>query len=496
MRLSDLERFSQIVIQLHDNPDADAVGSGYALYRYFFEKGKDVRLIYGGKFPITKSNMKLLISELKIPLEYITELDYSPELLLTVDCQYGEGNVQRFEAQNIAMIDHHRTGRESDEMTEIRSNLVSCSTVCYALLKAEGIDVNENLDISTALYYGLYMDSNQLSEINHPLDRDMMDFLDHDKAFITRLKYANFSINELETAGIAITRNNYIEKHRTAIVASEPCDPNILGVIGDFVIQVDSIDVCIIYNECPGGYKLSVRSCTMSVSASELAKFIAVNIGNGGGHITKAGGFINKSSFEASYPDTDIEEYFRSKLDEYYNGYDVVNYTDAPDLNTFKRYRKKAAKYGYVISTELFPEGTECKIRTIEGDVHIICREDIYLMIGYQGEVYPIERKAFDKKYNVTSDSFYREFEYPPSVINLSEGKQYPLMPKARECEAGAGAVIYAKPLRKFTKVITRWDYEGYMSGNRNDMLCYSDGDNRDVYIALKEIFELTYEEI
>ncbi len=496
MRLSDLHRFSEIVIQLHDNPDPDAVGSGYAMYRYFSDMGKKVRLIYGGKFAVTKSNMKLLIDELHIPLEYVTELDYSPELLLTVDCQYGEGNVQRFDARNVAMIDHHRTGRESGAMEEIRSNLVSCATICYALLKNEGVDVNEDLDISTALYYGLYMDSNQLSEISHPLDRDMMDFLQHDKLLITRLKYANFSIAELETAGIAITRNNYIEKHRTAIVASEPCDPNILGVIGDFVIQVDSIDVCIIYNECPGGYKLSVRSCTMSVAANDLASFITANVGNGGGHVTKAGGFISSYSLEKMYPNISVEDYMRLKFDEYYDGYNVVSFTEVPDLSTFKRYRKKAASYGYVVSTELFPEGTECKLRTIEGDVMVTCKEDIYLMIGYLGEVYPIEKQAFDKKYSISGNGYSKEFEYPPTVINLSEGKPYALMPKARECIAGAGAVIYAKPLEKFTKVITRWDYEGYMSGNKNDMICYTDGDDRDVYIAQRDIFDATYEEI
>ena len=52
MRLADLEKYNQIVIQVHDNPDADAVGSGYAIYRYFQEKGKEVRLVYGGKYAI------------------------------------------------------------------------------------------------------------------------------------------------------------------------------------------------------------------------------------------------------------------------------------------------------------------------------------------------------------------------------------------------------------------------------------------------------------
>lgn len=138
MKLSHLKKFNQIVIQIHDNPDADAIGSGYAIYKYFLQKGKDVRLVYGGENELNKSNVKLLVFELNIPVEHVRELE-PPELLITVDCCYGEGNVQRFEARNVAVIDHHNTGRFSDEMTEIRSNLVSCATVCMPCFRRRGM---------------------------------------------------------------------------------------------------------------------------------------------------------------------------------------------------------------------------------------------------------------------------------------------------------------------------------------------------------------------
>lgn len=496
MVLADLEKFNQIVIQVHDNPDADAVGSGYALYRYFQSAGKNVRLVYGGRNAVSKSNMKLMLSELSIPLEHIQELE-SPELLLTVDCQYGQGNVQRFEAKNVAMIDHHNTGRQSDETAEIRSHLVSCATVCYAMLKEAGFDVNDDVQIATALYYGLYMDSNQLSEISHPLDRDMIDFLQYDKSLVTRLKYANFSITELETAGIAISHNNYIEKYRTAIVRSEPCDPNILGVIGDFVIQVDSIDVCVIFNECSGGYKLSVRSCALEVSANELAEFLTAGIGNGGGHISKAGGFIFADHFDKISGGRSPEEYFQRKMDEYFEGYDVVHYTDEiTEPEKLRRYRKKPGIFGYVRSADIFEPGTEFKIRTLEGDVFVTSREDIYIMIGSLGEVYPLEKRVFYSKYTPIDGEYTGDFEYAPSVINIAQGRSYELMPLAHRCRSGSGAVILAKPLDKFTKVFTAWNYEAYMAGSRGDMLCYTNGDSKDVYVVKKEIFDTVYEEI
>ena len=292
MKLSSLDKYQEIVIQMHDNPDADAIGSGYSLYKYFESKGKKVRLVYGGKFKITKSNIVLLMEELKLPVEYVTSLD-CPELLITVDSQYGEGNVQKFEAQNVAIIDHHNTGRISDDMAEIRSHIVSCSTICYDMIKKEGFDINKDMSVATTLYYGLYMDSNGFSEIRHPLERDMIDFLRVDKGLIKKLMHSNFTIQELETAGIALLRYSFDENKHVSIIKSKPCDPNILGLIGDLVLQVDSIDVCVIYNECPGGYKLSVRSCIVEVAANDLASFITEGIGNGGGHNDKAGGYVN-----------------------------------------------------------------------------------------------------------------------------------------------------------------------------------------------------------
>ncbi len=217
MKLTDLNKFNQIVIQIHDNPDADAVGSGYAIYKYLKSLGKDVRLVYGGKNSIQKSNMRMLVEELEIPVEHISRLD-PPELLLTVDCQYGQGNVQHFDAENIAMIDHHNTGKISDSMAEIRSNLVSCATICYSMLRNVNYDINADSAMATALYYGLYMDSDHFSEIRHPLELDMMDFLSFDKVLLARLKHANFYIEELSTAGVAITGANYREKYRLAIV--------------------------------------------------------------------------------------------------------------------------------------------------------------------------------------------------------------------------------------------------------------------------------------
>lgn len=109
MKLKDLESYRDITIQCHDNPDADAIASGFALYAYFQSMGKQVRLVYAGRNRIRKSNLLLMVDKLNIPITHVEEEAKAAELLLTVDCQYGAGNVTRLPAQEVAIIDHHQT---------------------------------------------------------------------------------------------------------------------------------------------------------------------------------------------------------------------------------------------------------------------------------------------------------------------------------------------------------------------------------------------------
>ena len=321
MRLQELEKFNPITIQCHDNPDADTIACGYALHTYFSGKGHDVRLIYSGKNRVQKCNLMLMLEKLNIPLTYISpeESDtYINGLLITVDCQYGAGNVTRFPAENVAVIDHHQVEIENLERAVIRPELGSCSTLVWKLLLAAGYEVEAKGNVATALYYGLFTDTNQMAELNHPLDRDARDFIAYEPTSITLFRNSNISMQELQIAGEAMLKYQYDEDMHFSVVEVQPCDPNILGLIGDFLLQVDKINNSIVYNENQNGYKLSVRSCVVEVNAAELAGFLTEGIGSGGGHYEKAGGFISKKMFTEKYADLNIHTYFMERMQLYF----------------------------------------------------------------------------------------------------------------------------------------------------------------------------------
>lgn len=504
MKLSSLLQYKSIVIQCHDNPDADAICSGYVLYRYFDAHNKKVRFIYSGNFEISKSNLVYLVKELQIPIEYVHRLRTKPDLLLMTDCQYGEGNVFKFNANEIAVIDHHQVSTNLPKANEVRSNLGSSCTVIWNLLKIENQDHLIDKRIATALYYGLYSDTNAFSEIAHPLDRDMVDSLDYDKALILRLKNMNLTLKEARIAGVAMLGLEYHKVHNYAILRTESCDPNILGLIGDFIVAVDTIDVCILYSVLSFGVKFSIRSCVTETRADELASFIAEGIGSGGGHTEKAGGLLKNELLMKKYPDYieldddtprhSINNIIRERMNDYFDNSDII-YARRTRLDTadMVKYVKTPQIVGYVKPQQHIPSGNMAIARTLKGDNNIEIRDNTVLIIGLTGDVTSISDEKFQSTFKKTGKKFKLNLDYTPVIKDADNGKTYPLMPDAKGCISTTELNVYAKKLTKTTKVFPYWECDTYMIGKKGDYIAVSVDDPHDIFIVDKALFKKTY---
>lgn len=500
MKLHELSPYNPITIQCHDNPDGDAIASGYGLYCYFKELGRDVSLIYSGRNPISKSNLKMMVEKLNIPITYVNpeESTFRKGLLITVDCQYGAGNVTKIEADEIAIIDHHQIEITNIKMSHILPGIGSCSTIIWKLLSDEGFEINDQNGVATALYYGLYTDTNQFSELSDPLDKDLRDGVEPDKNLINQLRNSNLSLNELEIAGIAMLRYSFNEEYEFAVISSKPCDPNILGLISDFLLQVDRIKTCVVYNESGDGYKISVRSCVREVNAGELSAFLTEGIGSGGGHYEKAGGFISRKLYSNKYKTLHIEGYFNNRMTEYFDSFDLIYADDyTADIEKMKEYEKNKLPVGYVNSWEVLPVGTPVTIRTLEGDIDIVIEEDLVIMIGIKGEVYPNRIEKFKRSY-IAEDKKYicdENLKYPPAIKVRTTGETLNLTDYAKACIPSGSVYIHAMPLTRGVKVFTAWDKEKYMLGRPGDYLAVRSDDLHDIYVVEKTIFGKTYTE-
>ncbi len=499
MKLSELLKYNSIVIQCHNFPDADTIASGYGLYCYLTANGKKPRLVYGGSKKISKSNLLIMIEKLDIPIEYLEKIVTKPELLITADCVHGESNTADFEAENYAAIDHHAGVYANSPMYDIRPSYGSCSSVIAVLLNEAGYDFNAEKKLATALYYGLYTDTDEMKELSHPADRDLRDFAQYDRAVFSLLINSNLSLPELRIAGDALNRISCNAKYHFASVRTEECDPNILGFISDLVIKVDSVKISLVCCKVSGGIKFSVRSCVKEINAAEIADFISEGIGSGGGHSDKAGGFINIRLAAEKHTEIDADEptaYFNKMISEYFENVDVI-YAEsyAPNLSTMNICRKKSNVFGFVKSTDIFRPGTLFTVRTLEADFDIEAKENIYIMIDDEGNIYPIEKEKFERTYSLSDKSFKIEGEYSPSIISASQ-EQQSLIEYAKSCVPNTSSSVYALQLHRRVRLYTKWDKDNYMSGKPGDYLAVCVDDPKDMYIISGRRFSKIYEQV
>ena len=495
MKLNDLLSHNAIAIQCHNIPDADSLASGYGLCRYFETAGKKPLFFYGGP-PITKPNLLGMIDALNIPVQHAPERKEWNGLLITVDCQHGAGNVARVAAPHVAVIDHHIQEKDLPELCDLRPWLGSCATLVWDLLRQESFPMDPHL--STALHYGLYTDTNSFSEVRHPLDRDMWDALTVDETILKRLKLSNLSLTDLSQVSTALNDLAADGEHRFALIPAPPCDPNILGFISDLSMQVDTVDLVVAYSHTPSGdVKFSVRTSARETKASELAAWLAEDLGSGGGHREKAGGYIAGSKYKEQHGNMSFLTYCNESVRTYCRAFRVLDclepasLRDWPDMDAMATYRKLPVRQGFVPCGELFAGHAELQLRMLEGDMDVQADADTILMIGILGEVYHMERAVFERNYRPLEGPYAPDFSYAPTVLNKNTGKRVSLLEHARACISTGTGTVKALQLDERVKVFTRWDPDDYFTGNPGDWLVARSPE--DLYIVTAAVFPQIY---
>jgi phosphoglycolate phosphatase len=346
--------------------------------------------------------------------------------------------------------------------------------------------------IQTALYYGLFTDTNGLSELRHPLDRDLAD-VPNDAGLIRKLENSAITAEELDIISEALCDRKHIGN--IGLFRARPCDANLLGFTSDIARQVVNIDCCLVYCLQRHGIKLSVRSSTREIMSSEIAQFLCRDAGSGGGNIEKAGGFLSFNGIAKISGGASPEEYLQSRVHAYLDNYDLI-YANNNNVNFSEMplYKKRPLPVGYVKSADIFPAGTKITVRTLEGDIDTIAGDDIYLMIGIQGEVYPILRDKFERGYIARGETYRKETDYRPTLLNRVTGERKNISSAARVCEPKDAKLVRAAVLEKDTKVFSYWDTERYFYGGKGDYLVANESDYQDCYIVRHDIFMESYE--
>ena len=520
MKLKDLLNYNDIVIQCHDELDADTIASGYALLKYLKKEGKSPRLVYTGKKKGIRNSLNELKKRFNIPLDYLDGLEEKAELLVTVDCRAGERNVSALPYRNLAVIDHHavKAGETLPELCEIRTEengYASCATVLWAMLKEAGYPVEKDDQLPTILYYGLYMDTQELKTARAK-DYEMLADLVPDGSIVAELQGSNLSQEDIRVTGRAYGSLHINSQYHFAVAQVEPCDPEILGIVGDELMKVAGVNVsaayCILKDK--EGVKISVRCRRNSRYAANLiVDWLVRDMGrDGGGDSKKAAGRIPQTLLEEECAEDGwddlsgaagrliykkLTEYFEAPPKELRTG----EYSPEKALEFCSGgtalYRKKQVPVGYVKAADLCKKGEKILIRMLEGDIRMEVSPDLYIMIGLDGEIYHTDESTLRKKYNLTNDPFSLDSESPwqPKIYHYAGMKPELLIPYAKTCFARPEKTIRASRLDCRLNVLTTWGNGEWHLGEAGDWLVsQEDIDPQDIYIVQNTIFQRTYE--
>lgn len=146
--------------------------------------------------------------------------------------------------------------------------------------------------LSVALLYGLYTDTACFADLFAAPDTNMRVALYNGHPVFEQLTKTNMTVAELMIASDAMQNHYFDFQRHFSIVEALACDQTVLAVIGDFMIQVDVVYLSFAYTRSDGGFRISIRSCHEKLPADKIAAYVCSDIGSGGGHAKKGGGYI------------------------------------------------------------------------------------------------------------------------------------------------------------------------------------------------------------
>lgn len=287
------------LILFHRKPDADAVGSAFALKNVLESLGSRAWCVCCDEVP---DGLRFLMDEeQESVLPAFIPDGFSPERIISVDTASPAqlGSLFELYGEQIDLsIDHHRGGEAYASHAYIRPDAAATGEILFDVVKVlatdEKISISDSLCI--ALYAGISGDtggfrySNVTPKTHLRVAELLASGIDH--ARVNRLLFDNKSMEQLRAQSAGISNLRLFDEGRVAVITFPYALKVALGLEDeDLSSLVDTarsvagvqVAICITQPAAEGKFRASVRSsCDFDVCA------LCQRFG-GGGHIRAAG---------------------------------------------------------------------------------------------------------------------------------------------------------------------------------------------------------------
>ena len=290
----------EIFIQPHNVPDPDAIASSLGLYYLLNLRGlKKLAIVYDQE--IEKANSLRMLELFKVPIIQASKAATlgTEDWAVLIDAQKGNANITDLPTDEVAVIDHHEfTGDMGYRFMDIRPEAGSCSAIIADWFFENEIEPPRI--VATALLYGIFMDTDNLTRGASDFDINMFYRLYNlsDIDMIVELKGNELSVRDLELYAEAFKTVEIYDE--LAFLRLKNVNDSLLGAAGDIVVSVAGVNIVIAYAVRENGIKLSIRSTCEKIRANDLVRHLVEGYGVGGGHNNMAGGFIPSENLGVS----------------------------------------------------------------------------------------------------------------------------------------------------------------------------------------------------
>ncbi len=293
--LQVLSLYERVAIVTHDNPDPDAIATGWALLTLIEETMPMPASLYGGGAIIRAEN-RYMVDLLSPPIQLVEEIPHDDRVgVVLVDCSPGTSNhlVTRQGIRPVGVIDHHLNGKRPADIPflDIRPDVAASATIAADYLQEQGIEPGDKL--ATAMLYAIRTETRGHETHHTDLDRSVVVWLTEwaDPALLAEIECAPLSRDYFSDLTLALQCT--VVYGDTAVCLPPRAEgAEVVGELADLLIRCRSIRRVLSGAVVDGDLLVSVRTSQEGDNAAWLVQSVLEGLGSGGGHSHRAGGKI------------------------------------------------------------------------------------------------------------------------------------------------------------------------------------------------------------
>ncbi|HRX77451.1 MAG: DHH family phosphoesterase [Planctomycetaceae bacterium] len=293
--LDVLDPYEHVLVIMHDNPDPDAIASGWAIEVLVHEKlGKPVRVVGGGA--IVRAENRHMVELLRPPIELVDDVTLDDKTAtILVDCGVEATNhlLTRKGIHPVAIIDHHINGSRnaSAPYEDIRSDVAASATITAEYLREQELEPGERL--ATAMLYAIRTETCGYETHYSALDRAILPWLTErgEPALLAEIENAPLTREYFGDLLLAL-QSTFLYDDAALCFLPRAAGAEIVGEIADMLIRCEGIRRVLCAAVIGDDLLLSARTQRRFGSAVQLLVQTVDGLGGAGGHAHRAGGKI------------------------------------------------------------------------------------------------------------------------------------------------------------------------------------------------------------